>query len=254
MTRPALSLLVGSLAVTAVLVVPASVSAETTVSQPPDLGMAHLADLYVATTASGQKQLRFSATVVNVGADRFELKATRSNAAASFAVAQRVFNSDGTSTDIPVPAQLVFAGDGHTHWHVKELATYRLERLDNGVKVGTSAKGGFCFFDTTPYRLSVPGAPQGPVYSSSGCGTQDSLQLTMGLSVGWGDRYGWTLPDQYIDITAVANGKYRLYATANEFAHFQETTVANNATWVDVSLSTRRGSTSVKVLGYGPAA
>jgi hypothetical protein len=255
MSRRALAvLLTASAAVIGGLVVPAGGAAETAAPRLPDLGMARLADVNVTTTASGQKQLRFSATVVNVGSERFEVTAARPDAAADFAVAQRVFNSDGSATDVPVSAQLVFAGDGHQHWHVKDLATYRLERLDNGVKVGTSAKGGFCFFDTTSYRLSLPGAPQSPVYSFTGCGTQDSLQLTMGVSVGWGDRYRWTLPDQYIDITAVANGKYRVYAAANEFGRFQEVSATNNATWVDVSLSTRRGTTSVKVLRYGPAA
>ena len=37
----------------------------------------------------------------------------------------------------------------------------------------------------------------------------------MGLSVGWGDTYPLTLPDQYIDITAVTPGRYRLNVTAD---------------------------------------
>lgn len=220
----------------------------------PDLGMARLSDLLVVTTAQGQVQLRFSATIVNVGAGPFELSATRPSADSAFSVSQRIAASDGTTTPSPVPAELVFAGDGHTHWHVRDLERYVLERLDNGVNVGTSAKGGFCFFDTTAYRLSLPGAPSSARYQGAGCGAQSSTSLTMGLSVGWGDRYGWTLPDQYIDITGLTNGKYRLRATADAFDLFTEATRANNETWVDISLSTRRGTTSVKVLGYGPAA
>lgn len=222
--------------------------------QVPDLGMARLTDLNVTTTPTGRALLRFSATIVNVGDGRFELVATRPDTASPFAVAQRVHQSDGSSTDRPVPAQMVFAGDGHTHWHVRNLESYVVERLDNGVKVGTDAKGGFCFLDTDAYRLSLPGAPPAPVYSGSGCGTQSSLQLAMGLSVGWGDRYSWTLPDQYVDITGLANGKYRLRATADAMGWFSEVDELNNETWVDVQLSQRRGTTSVKVLGYGPVA
>jgi len=34
---------------------------------------------------------------------------------------------------------MYFAGDGHTHWHVRDLETYELIRSDNGSKVGTGA-------------------------------------------------------------------------------------------------------------------
>ena len=65
--------------------------------------------------------------------------------------------------------------------------------------VGNGAKSGYCFMDTTAYRLSLAGAPQRSVYGGAGCGEQSSTNLSMGLSVGWGDRYGWTLSDQYVD-------------------------------------------------------
>lgn len=214
----------------------------------PDLGMARLSDLKVATTSSGTKQLRFSATIANVGVGPFELNANRPSTDSPFAVNQRVYQSDGSS-DVPAAVDLVFGGDGHGHWHIKDLEVYELRRLDNGVKVGTGMKSGFCFFDTTEHRLSLPGAPQSRVYDSTGCGNLDSLDVLMGLSVGWGDRYGWTLPDQYIDITALTNGKYRLLATADPLGKFTESNYGNNTTWVDILLSAR----NVKVLKYGPS-
>jgi hypothetical protein len=152
-------------------------------------------------------------------------------------------------------ASLTFGGDGHNHWHVNALEQYELRRLDNGVKVGTSAKSGFCFFDTGPYRLSLPGAPASGVYTGVGCGTATSLQVTMGVSIGWGDTYGWTLPDQFIDVTNLASGKYRLHAEADALGWFQETSRLNNVTWVDLALTTnRKGSTKVRILDYGPSA
>lgn len=128
--------------------------------------------------------LRFSTTIV-VGGERFELVADRPDTGSFFTARQRVYRSDGSSSDLPVAAQMVFAGDGHSHWHVRNLESYVLERLDNGVKVGTDAKSGFCFLDTDPYRLALPGAPQTARYDGSGCGTQSALTPTMGLSVGW---------------------------------------------------------------------
>jgi hypothetical protein len=73
----------------------------------------------------------------------------------------------------------------------------------------------------------------------------------MGLSVGWGDEYPATLPDQYIDITNVTPGHYRLSVTADAQNWFAETNEANNTTWVDVQLR-RQGQP--RILGYGPTA
>jgi hypothetical protein len=215
----------------------------------PDLGMAQITDLSVAT-AGGRTQLRFSATIVNVGSAPFELRAVRSGSGSPFDVVQRL-----GASDVPAPGvELVFGGDGHNHWHVKDLERYELVRVDNGVKVGTSAKSGFCFFDTTPYR-SLPGTPGTPVYRSAGCGTQGSLEVTMGLSVGWGDTYPSTLPDQYIDITNLTSGRYRLLAEADPLNWFGESDERNNGTWVELSIVTNKGGkTRLRIHGYGPAA
>ena len=77
----------------------------------------------------------------------------------------------------------------------------------------------------------------------------------MGISVGWGDRYGSSLRDQYIDVTDLTSGNYRLYATADLAEQFTEASETNNATWVDLklSLSTKgKGGSKVRVIGYGP--
>ena len=73
----------------------------------------------------------------------------------------------------------------------------------------------------------------------------------MGLSVGWGDEYAATLPDQYIDLTNVALGRYRLQVTADGQNWFAEINEANNVTWVDLQL---RKQGQPKILGYGPVA
>ncbi|OXM74279.1 hypothetical protein CF166_05730 [Amycolatopsis sp. KNN50.9b] len=220
----------------------------------PDLGMARLSDLKVATTTSGQRQLRFSTTIVNVGRGPFEIVARRAALGAPFRVEQQIPRADGTRAPVAVPAGLVYGGDGHDHWHVRDLETYHLVRLDDGGTVGVAAKAGFCFYDTNAYRRSIPGSPRSKVYPEAGCGKRDSLVVTMGLSVGWGDRYAWTLPDQYIDITGLDDGRYRLFATADAQGVFVESNRGNNTTWVDLAVTNHRTGTSMKVLGYGPAA
>ncbi|NIH83012.1 lysyl oxidase family protein [Amycolatopsis viridis] len=216
----------------------------------PDLGMAPLTDLKVATTPSGQRQLRFSATIVNVGHGPFEIVATRTAPDAPFRVVQQVTRADGARTDVPVPAGLVYGGDGHDHWHVRDLESYQVVSLDHGGTAGVAAKGGFCFYDTLVYRRSVPGTPKSKVYPETGCGKRDSLTVTMGLSVGWADRYAWTLPDQFIDITNLPDGRYRLLATADAQGLFVESDRTNNATWVDLDVTRAK----VRVVGRGPSA
>ena len=251
--RGVLALVGTTLLATVVLAVSWATQSGAATPMTPDLGMARLSDISLGRLADGRTVLRFSATVVNVGSGPFVLHAERSDASSPWAVTQRVADSQGQMTDVATSAELVFGGDGHNHWHVKDLESYELIRLDNGVKVGTSSKGGFCFFDTTAYRLSMPGAPQTRAYLGSGCGVESSLTVDMGLSVGWGDTYSYRLPDQFIDVTGLTGGRYRLVATADPSGRFQETNEGNNLTWVDVQIQ-GKGPNNVKILGYGPAA
>ncbi len=223
----------------------------------PDLGMAQLSDIYLTTSSTGRKELRFSATVVNVGPGPLELAASRSDASSPFIVQQRIFGAEGSST-LPTNAELIWGGDGHLHWHITDLEAYELVRLDNGTKVGTSAKGGFCFYDDIRYRTSLPGAPASPIYvAGSVCGQNDknTLALTMGLSVGWGDTYPWSMAGQYIDVTGLTSGNYRLIATADPNGHFSETSAGNNTTWAELKLqANRKGPIKISITRYGPSA
>jgi len=216
--------------------------------KPPDLAMARLRSVQTENTADGRRLLRFSAVIVNIGVGTFELHAQRSSTSSTWSGQQVIFDNAGGSRTVATTAQFIYGGDGHNHWHVKDLEGYDLVRSDNGVKVGTGAKSGFCFFDNYQYKLTLPGAPQSAVYTRTGCGTSTSLSLKTGLSVGWGDIYTYRLPDQYIDITGLAPGRYRLWATADPGSWFEESNNANNATWADLQLT----GTSVTTLARAP--
>jgi Lysyl oxidase len=216
----------------------------------PDLGMARLSDFRIDKGPGGRKLLRYSTTIVNVGAGAFELHGARTSPSEMNA-AQRIFDSSGIFRDVVTPGTLVFGGDGHNHWHVNNLETSDLVPLNSGNRVGTGAKRGFCFWDNVAFRLTLPNAPQSVRYVSTGCGSLDSSTVAMGLSVGWGDEYPATLPDQYVDINSVSPGHYRLVVTADAQDWFVETNEANNSTWVDLQL---RKQGQPRILGYGPAA
>jgi hypothetical protein len=237
-----------AVAATATLTASSSASAHDVL---PDLGMAPLKDFRVETTASGQTLLRYSAIVVNVGAGRFQLDGTRTATSGSdMEVAQRILDSSGTYRMQPTAARMYFAGDGHLHWHVADLESSVLERLDNGAKVGAGAKHGFCFFDNYAFRLSLPGAPSSPFFRTCGFDPNVSAQ-SMGLSIGWGDMYSFQIVDQWIDITGLSPGRYRLTTTADAQNFYVETNETNNVTWVDLQLKTKGAP---RIIQYGPSA
>jgi hypothetical protein len=236
-----------------VLALALSMPARAATDRLPDLRMAKLGDLQIRECAdrsgdcdfAGQLQLRFDAIIVNTGAGAFETRGTRPNTTtSSMSVRQRIYNDAGGYRTRSTTARMYFAGDGHTHWHLRNLEQYELIRKDNGVKVGAGSKEGFCFEDNYPFGSSRP-----RFYTSCG-GDPSALQVRMGLSRGWGDIYGKNTVDQFIDITDLASGRYRLRATADAGRWFAESSNSNNFTWTDIQIT----GTSIRVIKQGPAA
>ncbi len=75
----------------------------------------------------------------------------------------------------------------------------------------------------------------------------------MGLSPGWTDPYYWTLPDQRLLVTGLADGIYRLWADADPSDWFRETNETNNRTWIDVRLTLSTRPPHAAVVRVGPA-
>jgi hypothetical protein len=222
----------------------------------PDLEMAQLADIQIQNTGT-QKQLRFSTTIVNVGAGQFEVTGRRPDTnTTDMTTTQRIYDSVGDYRDRSTTATLFYSGDGHNHWHVKDLEDYELFQLDasgNVVEpavVEEGSKIGFCFFDNANYGASEP-----EYYRGCEGNNPDALVVTMGLSRGWGDTYGANTVGQYLDITGLADGRYRLRVKADGDSadgsdRFLESDETNNSTWADLQIT---GDT-VTVLEYGPSA
>jgi hypothetical protein len=119
-----------------------------------------------------------------------------------------------------------YAGDGHTHWHIKDFDSYELLNAA-GTVLETGEKHGFCFEDNTSYRdwpgsAKHPDSPASPVYTyaaSCGQGQPAATSIVHGLSIGWSDTYPASLPDQAIDITGRPDGDYTVRVEA-DWQHF----------------------------------
>lgn len=219
----------------------------------PDLRMGPIQELKIREPADGRRLLRFSTLLVNVGAGPFEAYGQRASTDdEDMSVIQRVYDDAGGYHDIPTTATMFFSGDGHDHWHIRDLQRYTLKRPGRQ-EVRKGAKEGFCVYDLVPYNLTLPGAPERKHYKKGiTCGEEEeenSLRADMGLSVGWTDKYAYLLPYQWIDITGLPSGTYRLRVEVDVKDQFEESREANNHTWSIIELKGER----VKVLKEGPA-
>jgi len=80
-------------------------------------------------------------------------------------------------------------------------------------------------------------------------GGTTSLAVTMGISVGWGDRYGYTVAFQWSDITGLTPGGNKLFGTVDAQNYYLESNETNNMTWTILELN---GDNTVKVIQQGP--
>jgi len=214
----------------------------------PDLQMARFGDIRLEFVGA-QRQLRFDTTVVNLGAGPLEAHGSRASASDPMGVAQRIFDDEGGFADLSTTATMFFAGDGHAHWHVKDFETYILRRAGEPVRI--SQKSGYCFYDNVNYRPFT--GPPAPVYQPENtCGVEQPqvLSTLSGLSVGWGDLYASTLPDQFIDVTGLRPGVYRLVGVTDRAQEFTESAEGNNKTWVRLEIK----QTRLTVWSWGPSA
>jgi hypothetical protein len=225
-----------------------TVPAAAATDQLPDLRMSGIDEFSIDThTIPGHRLLRYTAIILNEGAGAFELHGQRPDASTpDMSVTQRIYDTSAGYRDVATSATMYYAGDGHNHWHVKDLEAAQLARLDNGAVVGTQAKHGFCFSDDV-FWVALPGSPPSAVYTD--CGHDpDLLQVTMGLSVGYADVYGLNTNLQWIDITGLPAGQYRLTDVADAANQFVESDDSNNFTWTDIRIR----KNNVQILAIGP--
>ena len=109
----------------------------------------------------------------------------------------------------------------HDHFHFFTAARYELEVP--GAPARVSGKIGFCMFDS----FDIPGGtadwfqPAEPWCHEEAPDTDPGF-VRMGLSPGAADRYTSQREFQYVDITGLAPGAYRLRGVANPEGHVLE--------------------------------
>ncbi|MGH2629231.1 MAG: lysyl oxidase family protein [Actinomycetota bacterium] len=208
----------------------------------PDVIVQPIRDLRLQKS-EGVKLLRFSSIIGNAGAGVVELQPDPPSRSAENdcdrdgdplndrKAFQRIFgdtDGDGVFTrGVDTLLDKRFAGcsvfhPAHDHWHFEEFARYRLVKPKTGRVVASSEKVSFCVRDSIRFGAALPGSPFGAHYGSC---TQDSVT---GLSVGWADYYGWTLPGQELNVRGLRDGRYCLRNDADPGDRLDESDEGNN--------------------------
>ncbi|MGH9247603.1 MAG: lysyl oxidase family protein [Acidimicrobiales bacterium] len=240
MKRAALILLVGFL-VAAVQ----TAATEPAAALPP--GEPHIPDLVTVTPygfrlvqqrGTPTRRLFFSNTIGNVGAGPLELRPRHRPASGTTDAYQGIY----THSPRPNPRLILVSSSlvgtfvfhpEHDHWHMEDFARYELRAIEDDGSTGellrVTEKVSFCMIDTDVVNPDLPHFRMGRAHS---CG-QGARQ---GLRVGMGDTYSSGLPDQFIDITGVPDGTYRVVSISDPANRLRELDDANNAASVDVEI------------------
>ena len=179
----------------------------------------------------GKVLLRLTSAMANIGDGAMELRGGDPVDGGGQEVFQRVYTDDGKSYDRL--AGVFRYHPSHNHTHFDNFAVYRLRYMTEGNGVGRTVKAGnkvsFCLTDSDAYDLTLPNAPKNGRYFS--CGTRKQ-----GISAGWADIYDETLPDQWINVTDVAPGRYWLEVVVDPKNHVIEKDEGNNVARIPITL------------------
>jgi hypothetical protein len=182
----------------------------------------------------GHVLLTFDTVIRNVGAGPLEVDGTRASPTDPMSVVQRLYDALGhvVSTN-PIPETMTYVdADGHHHFHLSSTARYTLWTADGTRQVGTDSKIGFCLLDTYRYPDSVG---PGRYDTDDQCGHLDpnATSVQMGISPTWGDYYAREIAFQWIDVTGLPPGPYRIRAEVNPDRTIAESDYGNDVAWRD---------------------
>ena len=198
-------------------------------------------------TWAGQEMLvlRFEGYVTNLGDGPLDLSGDPRLAdptdPTSHNVWQRVQTSTGDWVSFTKPPVRYETADGHNHFHLMEIAAYSLWDEAGTTQVLRGEKVGFCMLDveSLPERHSEPGERtyEPSVVDNCRSGQPDADSLRMGVTEGWRDVYEGSLTFQWIDVSDLSPGHYRLAAESDPYDIVVETDESNNGIAVSDAIS-----------------
>jgi len=199
----------------------------------PDLAPLPPQDL-VIEESNNNVYLRFSTIYYNTGRGVLELQADKNTKGIrkdiERDVYQIIYHEDGTTRE-KIAGNFLWHQE-HLHYHFKDFAIYDLEAVSvEGIVPdlsGVMMKSTFCIRDVSKVDIDIPNKTEARYQI---CGKEKQ-----GISVGWGDTYFYTYPDQALNITDLPSGTYKLSFIINPKDRFDEITKDNNISSVVINL------------------
>ena len=189
--------------------------------------------------------LRFEGYVTNLGDGPLDLSGDPRLAdpanPTSHNVWQRVQTSTGDWVSLTKPPVRYETADGHNHFHLMEIAAYSLWDEAGTTQVLRGEKVGFCMLDveSLPERHSDPGdrTYEASIVDNCRANEPEADSLRMGVTEGWRDVYKGSLTFQWIDVSNLSPGNYRLAAESDPYDIVVETDETNNGIAVSDAIS-----------------
>jgi hypothetical protein len=206
----------------------------------PDLRMGTPSDVYVQRTPGGRTLLRSRNRLQNRGDGPLSLHSKRDAGERSMRVRQRLYRKDARGyITRETTARLDFwhiPGQGG-YWKVRNPVEFQVWTMGAGRQVvAAGKKSRFCMRDL--FRRTSEG-PRNRVFPAC---SQDRSDATnrQGISVGWDESYPAGYFEQYVDVSDLRDGCYKLWHIADPDDRFVESEETNNASGQVFGLRDRR--------------
>lgn len=189
--------------------------------------------------------LRFEGYVTNLGDGPLDLSGNPQLAdpadPTSHDVWQRVRTTTGDWVKLTRPPVRYETDDGHNHFHLMEIVAYSLWDEAGTTQVLQGSKVGFCMLDVERLDDRHP-EPGERVYEESvvdNCRANDpdADDLRMGVTEGWRDVYEGSITFQWVDVSDLRPGHYRLGAESDPYDIVVESDETNNGVALADSIS-----------------
>lgn len=206
----------------------------------PDLQMqVPTAEIAIGYPTSTTRELRYTHITWNAGAGPLEIRPNYDPATGIAHPSQALYSANGTgwtlATTVPIARTMTY--DPAIAKYAFPLAGFGLYSVGPGGSVGSliapAPKTEYCMTEDV-YLGGVPNTPAQPNYPAGNCGTPTG---TLGIDVGWGDRYDLTDPGQNIDITRLPDGTYWLRAQADPYHYLAQSNTADKITDTEIAIA-----------------
>jgi hypothetical protein len=198
----------------------------------PDLQLSMPTSEFSIVSTASTRTLEFTHITWDAGEGPWELRPTYDEATGISQGYQALYTMPSPGVwkfdhSVPIVGPMLWHAPSDYDFPLDKFSLYTVASGGGpGTYVASSPKDLFCMTSDTLVG-GVPNTPSKNTYPSSAC---NSPSGTLGLTVGWGDKYEATDGGEGIEITNLPNGTYWLQGEVDPYHYFQESDTANDLT------------------------